>query len=107
MLWLRLIRSMRDLSDPDAQPTPPEQLKDFKRVSDFPLIRKVRFSLRLTRQEFSDRFALPVADITAWEREEREPDAAAQSLLYTIEAHPEAVADAVAKAKAQVEPVDP
>ena len=78
-------------SDLDAKPTTPGQLAKFRRPS---LAARVRRQLRLTQQEFADRFAIPVGTIRDWEQARTDPDAAATALLNAIAANPDQVAQA-------------
>jgi putative transcriptional regulator len=79
------------LSDPDAQPWP--EGKPMRRIA---RAKFVRFKLRMTEQEFADRYHIPLATLKAWERHEAIPDAVALAYLGAIEADPEGVAKAVA-----------
>ena len=79
-------------ADPDAPPlTGDRPLRQMSRA------KRVRFDLQLSRQEFADRYHIPQATLTAWERHEIEPDAVAAALLDAIAADPEGVAKALAK----------
>ena len=82
----------RARSDPDAPPLPEGQT--MRRMT---AAKRVRFDLRLSREEFSERYRIPLATITSWERREYEPDAVATAFLDAIAADPEGVARALAK----------
>ena len=84
------------LSDPDAQPSTPEQLARMRRI---PFARHVRMKLGLTREEFARRFGIPVELLRNWEQYRSEPDPAATSYLKVIACNPRAVADALQAAE--------
>ena len=83
------------LGDPDAQPSTPGQLARMRRV---PAAKRIRFKLRLTQEEFSGRFGIPIGTLGDWEQGKVEPDAAARTLLRVIETAPKTVAKAVKNA---------
>lgn len=80
------------MADPDAPPLPGDQT--LRRMSP---AKRVRFDLRLSRQEFADRYHIPLPTLTAWERHKSEPDAVARAFLDAIAADPEGVARALAR----------
>lgn len=80
------------LADPDAKPMP-EGAKA-RRVKDWPLPRRVRHELRLTRVEFAERYRLSIETVTAWESWKADIDPVGLALLKAIEANPDAVAEA-------------
>lgn len=82
-------------SDPDASVPTDDQLKRARRVSDWPLCRRIRHDLRLTQAEFAERYQLPIGTIRDWEQGRVGPDAAAQALLKAIAANPRQVAKAL------------
>jgi putative transcriptional regulator len=63
-------------------------------------VRAIRDRLGLSRPAFAERFGLAVAAVRDWEQGLRRPDPAARVLLLVIARTPEAVAEAVAEAKA-------
>ena len=79
-------------SDPDAQPSTPEQLARMKRI---PLSRHVRIKLGLSQEQFSDRFGIPIGTLRDWEQHRSKPDAAAESYLKVIAKNPKAVLKAL------------
>lgn len=83
------------LSDPDAQPSTPEQLARMRRVS---YAKHVRFKLRLSQEEFARRFGIPLGTLRDWEQHRTKPDQAALSYLKVIAAAPEAVTRALTAA---------
>jgi putative transcriptional regulator len=86
------------LSDPDAPP-----LRDGQTLSPMSPAKRVRFNLRLSRQEFSDRYHIPLATIVSWERHETKPDAVATAFLDAIAADPEGLAKALARSSGKPE----
>ena len=83
-------------ADPDAPPLTGDQpLRPMTRA------KRVRFGLRLSRQEFSDRYPIPLEKLTACERRDIEPDAVAVAFLDAIVADPDGVAKALAKSAAR------
>jgi putative transcriptional regulator len=80
------------LSDPDAQPLTEE---DFKRMKRRPQVFVMRRALRLSQEEFSERFRIPLGTLRDWEQGRKEPDAAARAYLTVIGKNPQAVLDAL------------
>jgi putative transcriptional regulator len=76
------------LADPDCQPLTPEQLANMKRI---PRIKIVRRVLRLSQEEFSNRYCIPVGTLRDWEQGRYEPDAAGRAYLHVIANEPEMV----------------
>lgn len=76
------------LADPDCQPLTPEQLAQMRRI---PRIRIIRRALRLSQEEFSTRYCIPVGTLRDWEQGRYEPDAAARAYLHVIASEPEIV----------------
>lgn len=81
------------LSDPDAQPLTPEQLAKARRISP---AKSLRWSLRLTQEEFAERYQIPLGTLRDWEQHRSEPDGAAKAYLKEIRAEPELIAKALA-----------
>jgi putative transcriptional regulator len=81
------------LSDPDAQPLSPA---DLKRLKQTPRAKIIRRALGLTQEEFSARFQIPLGTLRDWEQGAAEPDQAARSYLKVIARDPEAVRRALA-----------
>ena len=82
------------LADPDAQPLTEEQLA---RMKPFCRARLVRMKLRLTQEEFSKRYGIPLSTLRDWEQYRTEPDQAAKSYIEAIEAFPDGIAEALSK----------
>jgi putative transcriptional regulator len=80
------------LSDPDAQPLTPA---DLKRMKQTPRAKIIRRALGLTQEEFAARFQIPLGTLRDWEQGAAEPDQAARSYLKVIARDPEAVRKAL------------
>jgi putative transcriptional regulator len=76
------------LSDPDAQPLTKEDLARMKRT---PQVKIIRRALRLTQEEFSLYYRIPLGTLRDWEQGRSEPDQAARAYLKVIAANPEMV----------------
>jgi putative transcriptional regulator len=92
--WARL-RAMTDeevtaaaLSDPDARPMTPEQLRTARRV---PRTKTLRRALALTQEEFAARYRIPIGTLRDWEQGRCEPDQPARAYLTVIARDPEGV----------------
>ena len=79
------------LSDPDAQPMTEEQLAQMRRA---PLSKRIRRKLRLTQEQFAEKYAIPIGTVRDWDQGRTDPDAAARALLNAIAAYPDEVAKA-------------
>ena len=60
-----------------------------------PFVATLRRRLRLTQEEFSARFAIPLGTLRDWEQRRSAPDATAQAYLKVIAADPDCVARAL------------
>ena len=80
------------LSDPDAQPVTPDNVKRMKPTSQVKVIRR---ALGLSQEEFAGRFHIPLGTLRDWEQSRKEPDAAARAYLVVIARNPDAVSDAL------------
>jgi len=80
------------LSDPDNPPRTPEREKHLKRV---PQVKVMRRALKLTQEEFSARFRIPLGTLRDWEQGKTEPDQAARAYLTVIARNPKAVEEAL------------
>jgi putative transcriptional regulator len=92
--WARL-RAMTEeevtaaaMSDPDARPLTPEQLRAARRV---PRIKTLRRALNLTQEEFAVRYHIPLGTLRDWEQGRCEPDQPARAYLTIIAHDPEGV----------------
>lgn len=82
-------------SDPDNPPKedyPPGRLKRIPRT------KTMRRVMRLTQEEFSARFQIPLGTLRDWEQEKSKPDAAAWAYLKVIARNAEAVMEALGTA---------
>ena len=84
------------LSDPDAQPSTPEQLARMRRIS---FAKHVRFIVGLSQEDFARCFGIPIGTLRDWEQHRTEPDTAAMSYLKVIKANPKVVAKALEAAE--------
>jgi putative transcriptional regulator len=80
------------LADPDAQPLTEEQARQMKPV---PRVKLLRVKLRLTQEQFANRYGIPLSTLRDWEQHRTEPDQAAQSYIIAIEAFPDLIAEAL------------
>jgi putative transcriptional regulator len=76
------------LSDPDNPPLTPERQARLKRV---PQVKVMRRAMRLTQEEFSARFRIPLGTLRDWEQGKTEPDQAARAYLTVIAHDPDTV----------------
>jgi putative transcriptional regulator len=77
--------------DEDLPPMTEAELADVKIV---PRVKTLRRVLRLTQEEFSARYGIPVGTLRDWEQGAKEPDTAARSYIRCIMGDPEGVAAA-------------
>ena len=98
--WTRL-RAMTDgevtaaaMSDPDARPMTPEQLRSARRV---PRTKTLRRALALTQEEFAARYHIPLGTLRDWEQGRCEPDQPARAYLAVIAHDPEGVKRALSE----------
>jgi putative transcriptional regulator len=80
------------LSDPDAQPLAPGDVKRMKRT---PQVKIIRRALGLSQEDFSTRFRIPLGTLRDWEQSRKDPDAAARAYLRVIARNPDAVIEAL------------
>jgi putative transcriptional regulator len=78
--------------EPDPPPMTEAQLKAARRV---PRVTTLRRALRLTQEEFSQKFLIPLGTLRDWEQGRSEPDAPARAYLHAIAGNPAAVAAAL------------
>ena len=97
--WARL-RAMTDeevtaaaMSDRDARPMTPEQLRAARRV---PRTKTLRRALALTQEEFAVRYHIPLGTLRDWEQGRCQPDQPARAYLAVIAHDPEGVKRALA-----------
>jgi putative transcriptional regulator len=76
------------LTDLDNPPQTRETQARLKRV---PQVKVMRRALRMTQEEFSARFRIPLGTLRDWEQGKSEPDQAARAYLTVIARDPDAV----------------
>jgi putative transcriptional regulator len=76
------------LADPDAEPLTPERLAGLRQT---PRLKIIRRALRLTQEEFSARFHIPLGTLRDWEQGAAQPDQTARAYLRAIAGDAEAV----------------
>ncbi|CVI62034.1 conserved hypothetical protein [Agrobacterium salinitolerans str. Hayward 0363] len=101
--WARL-HAMTDeeaeanaLADPDNLPLSAEQLAAAPRM---PRIKIIRRALKLTQEEFSARYHIPLGTLRDWEQGRSEPDQPARAYLKVIAVDPEGTAAALRRGAA-------
>jgi putative transcriptional regulator len=82
------------LSDPDNPPLTDEELA---RMRPAPNPRRIRERLKLTQEQFAERFEIPLGTLRDWEQGASYPDSAAKTLLRVIDKDPDAVITALAR----------
>jgi putative transcriptional regulator len=85
-------RQVAALSDPDCQPTPAG--RPARRIA---RAKFIRHKLGMSREQFAERFRIPLATLTDWEHYRSEPDAPTLAYLQVIERETEAVKRALAR----------
>ncbi|MEH1778765.1 MAG: helix-turn-helix domain-containing protein [Nostoc sp.] len=80
------------ISDPDARPMTEAELRNARRV---PRVKTMRRALKLTQEEFSARYHIPLGTLRDWEQGRTEPDQTAQAYLKVIAANPQAIYEAL------------
>ena len=58
-------------------------------------VRRIRQSLQMTREEFSNTFGFSIRTLEKWERHERQPTGSARAYLIVIDKNPSAVKEAL------------
>jgi len=80
------------LKDPDNLPMTRGQLAEMRRV---PRVKTLRFTLRLSQEEFARRYRIPLGTLRDWEQGRTEPDEAARAYIDVIAHDPAHVLDAL------------
>ncbi len=75
--------------DDDLPPMTEEELSKVKAV---PRVKTLRRVLKLTQEEFSKRYGIPLGTLRDWEQGAKEPDTTAKSYIRAIMGDAEAVA---------------
>ncbi|MFZ1105304.1 MAG: helix-turn-helix domain-containing protein [Hyphomicrobiaceae bacterium] len=84
------------MADPDARPITEEDIAT-GRVRLVPRTITLRRALRLSQQEFSERYCIPIGTLRDWEQGRKEPDTAAKAYLHVIASEPEMVRKALSQ----------
>jgi len=99
--WARVLAMTKEgenevnaLADPDNPLITAEELA---RMRVFPHPKRIRERLKLTQEQFAERFEIPLGTLRDWEQGACYPDQAARTLLRVIEQDPEGVANALAR----------
>ena len=79
------------------QDNPPIMEADLARLKPLPLARSLRLRLRLTQEEFSERYHVPLGTLRDWGQRRSEPDQATQAYLKVIAAEPVRIAEVLAR----------
>jgi putative transcriptional regulator len=75
-------------SDPDARPMTAEEWEAAPRT---PQVKIIRRALRLTQEEFAERYYIPLDTLRDWEQGRSEPDQTARAYLQVIAVGPEII----------------
>jgi len=73
---------------------------DLKRMRRTPQVKVIRRALGLTREQFSDRYHIPLGTLRDWEQGRSEPDQPARAYLRVIAAEPAVTAQALSRTAA-------
>lgn len=73
---------------------PPMTEEEFSRVKIVPRVKSIRRVLKLTQEQFSQRYGIPLGTLRDWEQGAKEPDTTAKSYIRCIMGDAEAVARA-------------
>ncbi|GLR66403.1 transcriptional regulator [Acidocella aquatica] len=79
-------------SERDSRPMTADERKMARRR---PRVTVIRRALRMTQEQFSAEFGIPLGTLRDWEQERAEPDAPARAYLRAIAGNAEAVAKAL------------
>lgn len=85
------------LADPDNPPMTQEQLRAAPRM---PQVKVIRRALRMTQEEFAERYQIPLGTLRDWEQGRSMPDQPARAYLKVIAKNPVSTAQALAKGAA-------
>ncbi len=80
------------LVDPDNPPMSAAQLRSMKRVAP---VKRIRWQLGMSQEDFANRFEIPVGTIRDWEQGRSRPDRAAAAYLKVIGSDPALVGRAL------------
>jgi putative transcriptional regulator len=93
----RTTLSEAEIDERSERPMTKAELASMPRA---PFVATMRRHMRLTQEEFSARFAIPLGTLRDWEQRRSAPDATAQAYLKVIAADPVSVAKAVGRSDA-------
>jgi putative transcriptional regulator len=96
-----LARARNDPDNPPMDEADYLAAKAAAEARDIHGVARLRRKLGLAQFQFCNAYGIPLQTLRQWERGLREPDTAAKSLLTVIEAMPEQVAEAIARARSQ------
>lgn len=85
--------TMKKTLDPDNSPLTDSELRRMRRT---PQVRVIRRALKLSQEEFAQRYGISVGTLRDWEQNRSTPDLAAQAYLKVIAHEPEMVRKALA-----------
>ena len=86
-------------ADPDALPL--EDRRNVGAAGRVSIVKRIRWRLRLSQQEFAEAFRIPIGTLRDWEQHRREPDQAARAYLDVIAREHVAVRRALEHAAAE------
>ena len=89
-------RTKTEASDPDNPELNAAELRTLKRVAP---IKRIRWRLGLSQEDFALRFEIPIGTLRDWEQGRSNPDRPALAYLKVIGSDPEFVAKALSRAK--------
>lgn len=87
-------KAARGSVDPDNPPLTTSDLKGMRRLAP---IKRVRWQLGLSQEEFSARFEIPLGTLRDWEQGRSEPDKPARAYLKVIGTDPAFVSRALGR----------
>jgi putative transcriptional regulator len=85
-------RPKTQTADPENPPVTGDRLRQMKRVAP---IKRIRWQLGLSQEDFADRFEIPIGTLRDWEQGRSQPDGAASAYLKVIGRDPELVSRAL------------
>ncbi|MEO1244337.1 MAG: helix-turn-helix domain-containing protein [Pseudomonadota bacterium] len=86
--------TMKKTLDPDNPPLTDSELRRMQRT---PQVQIIRRALKLSQDEFAQRYGISVGTLRDWEQNRSTPDLAAQAYLKVIAREPEMVRKALAE----------
>jgi putative transcriptional regulator len=83
------------LPPPVEKDSPPMTEQDLAKARRVPRVTTLRRALRMTQEQFSAEFKIPIGTLRDWEQGRVEPDATARAYLRAIAGNAEAVSKAL------------